>query len=90
LTFLLAAHRVASTHDYFPWRHVGRLLKWEEKRAKAALWSLEADLLVSGSLEDETRLLPAGRRVAERLQRTHARQVRAASLVGTWGRMRKR
>jgi hypothetical protein len=69
--FLMAANDAARGHDYFPWRVVGRRLDWPEARSRAVLASLGARKLVIALLGEETRLLPAGRALAEQLLARH-------------------
>ena len=65
--FLVAADHAAKVHEYFHWPVVGRQLHWREARAKRAVESLHARKLVDTRGAGETRFLPAGRLMAQRL-----------------------
>ena len=75
--FLMAADQAAKGHDYFQWRSVGRNLEWAEAKSKEVLTSLGGRKLVIVLSGEETRLLPAGRALAQELRVQEARRAQA-------------
>lgn len=65
--FLVAANSVAAVHDYFHWRVVGSILKWPETKSLRVLRLLNDQAYISAERGEESRLLPAGRQLAQRL-----------------------
>jgi hypothetical protein len=65
--FLLAANTVAAVHDYFHWRVVGSVLKWPELKSVRTLRTLDQRHLVCAERDEEARMLPAGRLLAQQL-----------------------
>jgi hypothetical protein len=75
--FLMAADQAAKGHDYFQWRSVGRNLEWAEAKSREVLTSLGGRKLVIVLSGEETRLLPAGRALAQELRVQEARRAQA-------------
>ena len=72
--FLMAADQAATGHDYFQWRAIGKRLEWAEAKSREVLITLGARKLVIVLSGQETRLLPAGRLLAQELRLQEARR----------------
>ena len=77
--FLMAAEHAATGHDYFQWRAVGKRLEWAEAKSREVLHTLGVRKLVIVLSGEETRLLPAGRALAQELRLQEARRATGPS-----------